>query len=271
MEQIIDTFASPSAPISSTAPSTASSAIYARPSRKMLATVGKTVVEHKMIQAGDRILMGLSGGKDSFSLLHTLLHFQRCAPVNFDLGVATLDPMMDGFDPSPLQEYVKQFNLPYYYVTRPVQELANTVLKKKSLCSLCARIRRGALYGTAREHGYNVLALGQHLDDIAESFLMSLFHEGKLNTMKAHYINDEGDLRIIRPLIEIRERQLKEFAKAHKFPIIEDRCIGEKQRTRRDEMKTLLATQEASFPMLFKSINRALVPLISDKNSTTDE
>jgi tRNA 2-thiocytidine biosynthesis protein TtcA len=243
---------------------------FIKPSRKILSVVGKTLIDHQMIQQGDRLLIALSGGKDSFSLLHILLHFQRSAPVKFELGVATLDPMMDGFDPSPLKGYMEQFDLPYHFVTRPVQEIAGSVLKKNSLCSLCSRVRRGALYATAREHGYNVLALGQHLDDIAESFLMSLFHEGKLNTMKAHYLNDSKDIRIIRPLIGLRERQLIDFAKLNRFPLIQDRCIGERQRTRRDEMKQLLSDQESHFPMLFKSINRALRPLISLDNTESN-
>ena len=237
--------------------------------KKLIQTVGKTLAEFDMLREGDRVLIGLSGGKDSFTLVHTLLHFKRHAPIHFDIGIATFDPQMDGFNPLPLRDYVAKLELPFHYVERPVQALAKTKLKNDSICAFCSRMRRGALYGTARDHNYNVLALGQHLDDIAESFLLSAFHEGKLNTMKAHYVNDAGDLRIIRPLIHVRERQLRDFAVSSGFPLILDKCIGEKQRTKRDHMKQLLSEQEAIHPQLFKSLKRALIPLMALTNEET--
>lgn len=245
--------------------------MHIKPPRKLIQTVGKTITRFDMLKEGDRVLVGLSGGKDSFTLVHVLLHFQRHAPIRFDVGVATFDPQMDGFDPSPLARYMEKNALEYHYIVRPVQELAKTRLKNNSICAFCSRMRRGALYGTAREHGYNVLALGQHLDDIAESFLMSAFHEGKLNTMKAHYINNAADLRIIRPLALVRERQISDFAAAANFPLILDKCTGELQSTKRDHMKSLLKTEEQIHPQLFKSLQRALIPLMSDTNHKNEQ
>lgn len=237
-----------------------------RPPGKILRSMGKAIQTFDMIAPGDRILVAFSGGKDSFGLLHGLLHLQKHAPINFHLGIATLDPLMEGFDPSSLKDYLQGSGIPYYYLTRPVASIAENVLKKKSLCALCSRIRRGALYATARENNYNVLALGQHFDDIAESFLMSAMHEGKLNTMKANYLNDERDLRVIRPLIHVRERQLTDFSKKFDFPLVMDRCPGERSHSRRAEIKQLLAQEEQRYPMIFKSLQKALHPLLKQQN-----
>lgn len=237
-----------------------------RPPASILRGLGKAVQTYAMIRPGDRILIALSGGKDSFGLLHGLLHLQKHAPIAFELGIATLDPQMKGFDPSPLRSYLQGCDIPYHYLTRPVESIALRVLKKNALCALCSRIRRGALYATAREHHYNVLALGQHFDDAVESFLMSALHEGKLNTMKAHYINNEGDLRVIRPLILVRERQLTDFAQRAGFPLITDNCPGELGPSRRLEIKQLLAAEEHRYPMIFKSLQQALQPLLERDN-----
>ncbi len=217
-----------------------------------------------MIRAGDRILLGLSGGKDSLSLLHLLLHFQRHAPIRFELGVVTIDPQSPSFDPSPLIPYVKSMSLRYFYRREPILELAQTHMTKNSYCAFCARMKRGLMYAIQREAGYNVLALAQHLDDLAESFLMSAFHGGRLNTMKAHYVIDAGDLRVIRPLVYVRERQTQDFAHANKLPVIAESCPACFQApTQRQHMKSLLSTEEQANPQLFKSLLSTMRPLMT--------
>ncbi len=121
------------------------------------------MANYRMIRSGDRLLLGLSGGKDSLSLLHTLMHIRTYAPVPFDLGAATVDPQIDGFDPSPLQRYTAELDLPYIYCSEPIMERAQTQMRGDSFCSFCSRMRRGILYTTARDNGYNVLVLAQHL------------------------------------------------------------------------------------------------------------
>ena len=165
-----------------------------------------------MIRPGDRILLGLSGGKDSLSLLHVLLELRHKAQVRFELGAATVDPCIEGFDPSFLKDYVAVLGVPYFYRRQDIVGRALKTMRGDSFCAYCSRMRRGILYATAREQGYNVLALAHHLDDLAESFLMSAFYGGTLRTMKAHYVNDAGDLRIIRPFVYARERQTRDFA-----------------------------------------------------------
>jgi len=134
--------------------------------------MGKAIADFAMIKEGDRILLGLSGGKDSLSLLHLLIHFQRHAPIKFEIAAMTVDPQSDSFDPSPLIPYLKTLGVEYFYVKEAILEMADKHMSGDSYCSFCARMKRGVMYSTARKHGYNVLALAQHLDDLAESFLM---------------------------------------------------------------------------------------------------
>jgi len=238
--------------------------MFAKLPKKILHQSGKAISDFNMIQADDRILIAVSGGKDSLSLLHTLAHFKRHAPINFELGVVTIDPQSDDFDPSPLKKYMQQLGVDYHYVSEPIVELADKHMQKDSFCAFCSRMRRGLMYKTARENHYNVLALGQHLDDLAESFLMSALHGGQLKTMKAHYLNDEGDIRVIRPLVYVREFQLRKFATESGLPVIEDNCPAcFAKPTQRQHMKELLASQEASYPNTLQTLLSTMKPLMS--------
>lgn len=218
-----------------------------------------------MIRDGDRVLLALSGGKDSLSLLHILRHLRAHAPVHFDLAAATVDPMVEGFDPSALKPHLEAVGVPFHYRAEPILERARGHMGNPSFCAFCARMKRGILYDIARRGGYNVLALGQHLDDAAESFLMSAFHGGRLKTMKAHYVNDAGDLRVIRPLIYARERQTAAYARAAGLPVVPENCPGCFQApTERMRIKSLLADEERLNKGVFKSLKRAMSPLITD-------
>ncbi len=235
-----------------------------KPPKALLRPIGKALVEHGMIREGDRLLLGLSGGKDSLSLLHCLIHFQRHAPVRFVLGAVTVDPQVEDYDPSGLKPYLAALGIPYYYESQPIAEQAKEHMEKDSFCSYCSRMKRGILYNTCRREGYNVLVLGQHLDDLAESFLMSAFHGGQLRTMKAHYTNRAGDVRIIRPMIYVRERQTADFAASADLPVVPDSCPAcFAHPTERARMKSLLAKEESHNNTLFKSLLRAMEPLYS--------
>jgi tRNA 2-thiocytidine biosynthesis protein TtcA len=239
-----------------------------RPPKALLRPVGRAIGDYAMIQPGDRVLLGISGGKDSLSLLHILLHLQRQAPLRFEIGAITVDPLVDGFDPSPLQAYLAGLGVPCHYVREPIMERALTHMQNDSYCSWCARMKRGVMYRTARAQGYNVLALGQHLDDLAESFLMSAFHGGRLQTMKAHYRNDAGDVRIIRPLVYVRERQLRAFSEAAALPVIRDNCPAcFRMPGQRAHMKVLLASEEAHNKRLFQTLLSTLRPLMDERSA----
>ncbi|HQS03094.1 MAG: tRNA 2-thiocytidine(32) synthetase TtcA [Halothiobacillus sp. 24-54-40] len=235
------------------------------PSKKLQRILARTLMEFSMIQPGDRILIGVSGGKDSLSLLHCLHHVQRRVPIAFDLAAITIDPLVGGFDPAPLVPYLAALGIPYFVEREDIVGLANAHMRGDSYCAFCARMKRGLLYQAARREGYNVLALGQHLDDLAESFLMSAFHGGKLNTMKAHYRNDAGDVRIIRPFARVRERMLVDFAAQNALPVIKDNCPAcFAKPTQREHFKQLLAAEEALNPQLFRSLAVSLTPLMRE-------
>jgi tRNA 2-thiocytidine biosynthesis protein TtcA len=233
------------------------------PPRSLVVRAGRAIGDYDMIRDGDRVLVAVSGGKDSLSLLHVLRHLQRKAPVRFHLAAATVDPQSPDFDPSPLKDYVPQLGIPYFYESFPIVEQAKTSMEGDSFCAFCARLRRGLLYGCARREGYNVLALAQHLDDLAETFLMSAFFGGKLRTMQAHYVIDAGDLRVIRPFVYVRERQTAAFARQAGLPVIQENCPAcFKHPTERMHMKQLLAGLEKAHPRLFPNLLAAMRPLM---------
>ena len=236
--------------------------------KKILHQTGKALIDHHMINEGDRVLLGLSGGKDSLALLHLLIHFQQVAPIKFELAAVTIDPQTGTFDPSPLIPYMKLLGIEYYFCKEPIMAMAEEHMQGDSYCAFCARMKRGTIYATARKHNYNVIALAQHLDDLAESFLMSAFHGGQLKTMKANYTIKEDDLRLIRPLIYVREHQTRNYAKYGNLPVIIENCPAcfEKP-TQREHMKQLLATEEKQNDNLFGSLLTAMKPLISKKNA----
>ena len=234
-----------------------------KPPKSLMSAAGRAIGDFSMIREGDRILLGVSGGKDSLSLLLVLIALQKKAPVRFELAAATVDPQSPDFDPSPLKGYMAELGIPYFYQSQAIVEQAKTAMVGNSFCAFCSRMRRGILYRTARENGYNVLALAQHLDDAAETFLMSTFFGGKLRTMQAHYLNDKGDIRVIRPFIYARERQTAAFAEKSEMPVIPENCpacFG--MPTERMHMKTLLAQLEKDNSKVFSSILTALKPLL---------
>jgi len=243
-----------------------------KPPKRLLRQTGKALSDFSMIREGDRVLLGLSGGKDSLSLLHLLLHFQRHAPIHFDIGAVTIDPQSGSFDPSPLIPYMKSLGVDYHFRPEPIMQLAEDKMDGNSYCAFCARIKRGVMYTVAREHKYTVLALGQHLDDLAESFLMSAFYGGKLKTMKAHYIIDAEDLRVIRPMAYVREKELADFADNNNLPVIVENCPAcFDMPTQREHMKQLLLKEEQNNKNLFGSLLTAMKTLIEDSNQADSQ
>lgn len=240
---------------------------WIKPPKAIMKPVGRAMAQFKMLRDGDRVLLGLSGGKDSMALLVILKHIQRHAPVKFELAACTIDPEIPGFDPSPLKAWCAQMEVPYFYESEDMVGMADQYMKGDSFCSFCARQKRGILYSTCRREGYNVLALAQHLDDLAESFIMSAFNAGQLRTMKAHYVNDSGDIRIIRPLVRVRENQTRDFAVSAGLPVIEDNCPACYAKPQaRAETKQLLLEQERHNKHLYANLWTAMQPLIADDN-----
>lgn len=237
---------------------------YPKPSKRLMRHIGRAIADFRMITAGDRILLGVSGGKDSLSLLIILHHLRQYAPVKFELAAVTVDPLIEGFDPSPLKAYLRSLGIPYFYRQQAIMQQAEESMHGDSFCSFCSRIKRGILYTTARENNYNVLALAQHLDDLAESFLMSAFNNGKLQTMKANYVISQGDIRVIRPLVYARESLTRSFADKACLPVVPDSCPAcFSMPTQRAHVKQLLAAEERHNTGLFNSLLKTITPLMS--------
>ncbi|RDD47477.1 tRNA 2-thiocytidine biosynthesis protein TtcA [Trichoplax sp. H2] len=237
------------------------------PPKKIIKLTIEAVQDFNMIAQNDKILVCISGGKDSLSLLHTLKQYQfyaRAKGIHFDIGATTIDPQSSGYNPRPLIKYMAELGVPYFYEEQDIITAASNVDRCDSICSFCSRLKRGRIYACARREGYNVIALGQHLDDLSESFLMSIFHNGFLRTMKACYTVREKDLRVIRPFVYVREQELKTFAEQAKLPVIPENCPAcfEAPKERR-RVKQLLANQEVLFPMLHQSLLSSMKPLMS--------
>ena len=240
-----------------------SSTLFPEIPKKISQLVGEASKDFDMLHNNDRVLVCVSGGKDSLTLLHVMLNIKKKIPFKIDVGAVTVDPMSEDFDPSPLISYMKKLGVPYFFESDKILDNAKKSLQNDSICSFCARMKRGIIYNCARREKYNVIALGQHLDDIVESFLMSVFHNGLLRTMKANYTNDAGDIRIIRPLIYCREKLFKDFALKANLPVIQENCPACFQNPKeRQRMKVLLAQQENLFPSLFSSLQKAMFPLM---------
>ena len=236
------------------------------PPKEIFKPFTEGVEDFEMIKNGDKVLVCLSGGKDSLSLLHTLHQYQfqaRKNGIDFELGALTIDPLSSAYDPRPLIPYLAELNVPYLYEEQAIMKQALEV-DCSSICSFCSRMKRGRMYHAARRDGWNVLAFGQHLDDLAESFVMSIFHNGRIRTIKACYDVAEGDLRIIRPFVYVRERALRDFAEGRNLPIIPENCPAcFEDAKERHRVKQLLAHQELLFPNLYQSLKTAMRPAMS--------
>jgi len=237
------------------------------PPKELMNPMMEAISQFRMIRPNDRVLVCLSGGKDSLSLMHLLKQYQHRARgegTPFTLGAVTVDPESSSYDPRPLRPYLASLGLPYLYEQQAILPQALALPDLSSICAFCSRMKRGRLYAAARREGYNVLAFGQHLDDLAESFVMSALHNGRLRTMKAAYTVAEGDLRVIRPLVFCREGALRRFAETRALPVIPENCpacfLAPKERQR---AKQLLAKYELDFPQVYTSLRTALLPLMA--------
>ena len=235
----------------------------AKPPAKILKPLNQALNDFGMIEKGDRVLLGLSGGKDSLAMLHLLLYVKsRFPPGYFTLACATVDPGTEAFNPRPLIPYVKSLGLEYHYLDEKIMAMAENHMSGDSICAFCARMKRGALYSCCRREGYNKLVLAQHLDDCVESFLMSTMYNGSMRTMKAKYVIDEGDVTVIRPAVYLREKALRDFSYEAGLPVINENCPACFEAPKeRNHVKKLLAREESVFPSLYSSMRHALTPL----------
>ncbi|MDQ7045341.1 MAG: ATP-binding protein [Sulfurimonas sp.] len=226
-----------------------------------MSKLGKTNAEFELIEEGDKILVGLSGGKDSLTMIHAMKEQQRRAPFKFEFLAVTVSYGM-GENYTDLQKHCEEYDIPYKIIDTKVYELAKEKIRKNSsFCSFFSRMRRGYLYSAAKDNGCNKVALGHHLDDACESFFMNFIYNGQMRSLAPKYKAENG-LIVIRPLIQMRERQLRAFVDDNNLNAIGDEAcpamrFDVKMPHARADMKIKLAKMEEDFPQLFTSLNAA--------------
>lgn len=226
---------------------------------RLRTAVGKAIEDFSMIGEGDRVMVCLSGGKDSFAMLHLLLALQRAAPVSFELVAVNLDQKQPGFPEHVLPEYLTSLGVAFHVLEQDTYSVVRRVVPEgKTTCGLCSRLRRGALYTFAAREGFTRIALGHHLDDIMETLFLNLFFGGRLKAMPPKLASDDGRNVVIRPLAYCREREIARYARAMDFPIIPCNLCGSQDNLQRREVKAMLADWEKRYPGRIESIAGAL-------------
>lgn len=233
--------------------------------------VGQAIQDYGMIEAGDRVMVCLSGGKDSHTLLDILLHLQRIAPIPFELLAVNLDQKQPGFPAHVLPDYFEAIGVPYRIVEQDTYSVVKRVIPDgKTMCGLCSRLRRGVLYRVAAEEGVTKIALGHHRDDIVETLFLNMFHGGKLKAMPPKLLTDDRRHIVIRPLTYCPEADIARYARYRQFPIIPCTLCGSQDNLQRLQIKQMLQAWEKEWPgrteSLFRSLQNVAPSQLADLN-----
>ncbi|MFY0651406.1 MAG: tRNA 2-thiocytidine(32) synthetase TtcA [Cyclobacteriaceae bacterium] len=221
--------------------------------------IGKAIADFRMIDDGDKVMVAVSGGKDSLCLLHFLIEFQKKAPVDFEILAVNLDQGQPGFPDQILPKLFQQWEVPNHIEYRDTYSVVVEKIKDgKTFCSLCSRLRRGVLYDLAAKKGCNKIALGHHLDDLIETFLMNAFYSGQLASMAPHYMTEKQGIHIIRPLYSLEETYLEEFAAQQDWPIIPCNLCGSQDGLKRQYIKSLIKDLQQSNAQIKSSLLNAM-------------
>jgi tRNA 2-thiocytidine biosynthesis protein TtcA len=231
----------------------------ARLQARLRGCAGKAIEDFRMIAAGDRVMVCLSGGKDSYTLLDILLSLKRSAPVDFDLLAVNLDQKQPGFPQHVLPDYLTALGVPFHIIEQDTYSVVKRVIPEgRTLCGLCSRLRRGALYRFAAENGITKIALGHHRDDIVETLFLNLFFGGRLKAMAPKLLSEDARHIVIRPLAYVAERDIERYARGRRFPIIPCKLCGSQDNMQRVAIKKMLAAWERTHPGRTESIFSAL-------------
>jgi tRNA 2-thiocytidine biosynthesis protein TtcA len=227
--------------------------------KRLRRQVGQAIGDYRMIDDGDKVMVGLSGGKDSWTLLDVLLQLREAAPVDFDIVAVNLDQKQPGFPEHVIPEYCRKIGVPFHVLEQDTYSVVKRVVPEdKTMCGLCSRLRRGALYRYARENNFTRIALGHHQDDIVATFFLNLFHGGKLKAMPPKLKSDDGANILIRPLAYCRERDIAQYAEQKGFPIIPCTLCGSQEHLQRKQVRKMMEAWEKEHPARIEQIFSAL-------------
>jgi tRNA 2-thiocytidine biosynthesis protein TtcA len=238
--------------------------------KRLLRLTGQAISDFNMIESGDKVMVCLSGGKDSFSLLEVLLLLRDRAPVRFDIVAVNLDQKQPGFPDDVLPRYLRARGIDFHIETQDTYSVVTRVIPEgKTFCSLCSRLRRGILYRVARELGATKIALGHHRDDILGTFFLNMFYGGRLKAMPPKLVSDDGRNVVIRPLAYVKEADLARYAQVKQFPIIPCNLCGSQDNLKRKEIKRMLLDWERRFPgrveNTFNALSRITLSHLMDR------
>lgn len=237
--------------------------------KRLRRNVGKAIIDFNMIEDGDKLMVCLSGGKDSYAMLEILLHLQKTAPIHFDILAVNLDQKQPGFPEHVLPDYLQQKAVPFHIIEEDTYSVVKELTPEgKSTCSLCSRLRRGNLYAFAKENNIDKIALGHHRDDIVETLFLNLFYGGQLKAMPPKLLSDDGENVLIRPLAYCKEQDLRDYAEIKQFPIIPCNLCGSQENLQRQVIKEMLQNWEKQQPgrteTIFKSIQNVKPSQLAD-------
>ena len=227
--------------------------------KRLRRNVGNAIADYNMIEHGDRVLVCLSGGKDSYGMLDILIILRHSAPVDFELIAVNLDQKQPGFPEEVLPDYLSGLGIPYYILEKDTYSIVKQVIPEgKTTCGLCSRLRRGSLYGFARQIGATRIALGHHRDDIVETLFLNMFFNASLKAMPPKLLSDDGENVVIRPMAYCREKDLARYADYKAFPIIPCNLCGSQDNLQRVKIKEMLAEWERQYPGRTETIFRSI-------------
>lgn len=237
--------------------------------KRLRRNVGNAIVDYSMIEDGDKVMVCVSGGKDSYGMLDILLNLRLNAPIEFEIVAVNLDQKQPGFPEETLPAYLAALQVPYYILEKDTYSIVKEVIPEgKTTCGLCSRLRRGSLYGFAQDIGATKIALGHHRDDIVETLFLNMFFNGSLKAMPPKLLSDDGRNIVIRPMAYCKEKDLARFARYKQFPIIPCNLCGSQENLQRVQVKKMLAQWEREYPgrteTIFRSIRNVAPSQLAD-------